>query len=339
MNPRVFWVELLDTSGGVLSRQRFEATDITIGRGYGNHVVIDDPHVAAVHLRVARNDDGVLFIEDLQTENGALEAGCRERFSRLALVEEAAIIIGQTHLRIRTSAFPVTPALAAPANLPPPALVGARAAPTATIPARHDAKLALLLIVAVMIWTALSAWLSQTGESKISLYMLVIVIPVLALGWAGLWALVNRIVAGQANFFRHLTIALTVLLLSEGIETLGYFLDYALAWTAIQKWLPLLLWGWLGATAITHLRIIAPRALRFAASLVGTLAVAAMAVQFLLRAEDEREFSKSVSTKLLPPFLILKSPVSTDAFFHSAQALKPDLDEARKKEPPGSDSD
>ena len=61
--------------------------------------------------------------------------------------------------------------------------------------------------------------------------------------------------------------------------------------------------------------------------------VVAIGVHVSLRAESDRVQPQRISAKLMPPFLLMKSPVAPDAFFKDSLALKPKLEEERKKEP------
>ena len=60
----MIWVEILGRHGDVLARHRCDGVETRIGRAYDNDVVLDDPTVAAHHVRVWRGDDGRLFAED-----------------------------------------------------------------------------------------------------------------------------------------------------------------------------------------------------------------------------------------------------------------------------------
>ena len=53
------WIEVLSRlHHDVAARYRFSDVPITIGRAYDNDVVVDDPHVAAHHLRITRGENG-----------------------------------------------------------------------------------------------------------------------------------------------------------------------------------------------------------------------------------------------------------------------------------------
>jgi len=50
----VTWIEVLSRKRQVVSRQRAIASTVTIGRAYDNDLILDDPHMAAHHMRLAR---------------------------------------------------------------------------------------------------------------------------------------------------------------------------------------------------------------------------------------------------------------------------------------------
>ncbi|HET7041188.1 MAG TPA: FHA domain-containing protein [Gemmatimonadales bacterium] len=64
------WVEVLDHRGQVRTRHRIDAAPAIIGRGYGSDVLLDDPWLSPVHLRLFRELDGSLAVEDARSENG-----------------------------------------------------------------------------------------------------------------------------------------------------------------------------------------------------------------------------------------------------------------------------
>ena len=50
----MIWVEILSRHRDIAARFRFPGPEVRIGRGYDNDVIVDDPYVAARHLRVFR---------------------------------------------------------------------------------------------------------------------------------------------------------------------------------------------------------------------------------------------------------------------------------------------
>ena len=347
-----FWIETLDASGAVVSRQRVQSGVATIGRGYENDVVIDDAYVAPAHLRIAYEIDAAavdaesahtpaLWIADLGSQNGIVDIANESSVKRMSVGDEALIRIGHTRLRIRRANFEVAPALPLPTSLPAGMPVHAtspmpRAIP---IPAPTTAfgKSALGMMALFIAVILFSTWLSQTSEFKLAAYLPgAVIFPLLVLGWAGIWTLLTRLVTTRGQFFRHAAIAFAFMLTLFALDLLGDFVSYAFAWVALQKWLPLFAWAMFGALCFAHIRAIAPNHDRLVGAILGALVVVAIGVHVSLRAEAERLQSQRISAKLMPPFLLLKSPVEPDDFFKNAIALKPKLEEERKKEPSSS---
>ena len=54
----MMWVEILSRQRDVISRFRIDGPEARIGRGYDNDVVVEDPYVAAQHLRIFRDEAG-----------------------------------------------------------------------------------------------------------------------------------------------------------------------------------------------------------------------------------------------------------------------------------------
>src|SRR5262249_51832617 len=110
----MIWVEILSRHRDIASRHRFPGPEVSIGRGYDNDVIVDDPYVAARHLRVFREDDGRLVAEDLGSTNGTFLDGGKTRLPRILLDGEQPIRIGQTFLRVREPDHAVEPERVAP---------------------------------------------------------------------------------------------------------------------------------------------------------------------------------------------------------------------------------
>jgi len=313
-----FWVELLDRHGAVVSRQRVHDGALSVGRGYDNDLIIDDPFVAPAHLRIGYDPDGALWIEDLAAQPAATGESGSPGVTRMLVGNEASIRIGHTTLRVRTAAFAVPPALS---------LRGSGVSGGVLEKALGCAAVFIVL-------SLLSTWLAQTGEYKLASYLPEgLIFPLVALAWAGSWALVTRIIAVHAQFFRHVYIVFAVLLVLFALDTLADFLSYSLAWPLVKRWLPVTSWIVLGALFYAHIQVIVPRRAQLAAGIISTLVVLVIGVHISLRMESDRAQAQRIAAKLMPPYLLLKGAAAPDAFFREVEALRPKLEEARKKEP------
>ena len=320
-----FWIEILDKSGALVSRQRIQAGAVTLGRGYDNDLVLDDAFVAPAHLRIAYDAEGALWLEDLGTQNGTFDALRQANVKRLLVGDEASVRIGHTGLRIRRASFEVAPALPMDASY---------STPYAPLLAIGYGNAALFMLAVFIAAVTLSTWLSQTSEFKLAAYLPGdVIFPLVVLGWAGIWTLLTRLVTARGEFFRHVAIAFTFMMALFVIDLGAEFAGYAFAWTALQRWVPLMVWVMFGFLCFAHIRAITPKHRRLVAGIVGALVVVAIGVHVSLRAESDRVQPQGISAKLMPPFLLMKSAVPPDTFFKDTLALKPKLEEERKKEP------
>ena len=83
---------------------------MTVGRGFGSDVVLDDPYACASHLRIVEGEDGELRAEDAGSVNGIRErivTGKRATLSppaaSIALRSGTELMVGRTRVRVRTA--------------------------------------------------------------------------------------------------------------------------------------------------------------------------------------------------------------------------------------------
>ena len=93
---QMIWVEVLSRRREVAARLRFVGPEVRIGRAYDNDVVLDDPFVAASHVRVFRDSTGALVAEDAGSVNGIFLDRDNSRQARIVIDGERPIRIGHT---------------------------------------------------------------------------------------------------------------------------------------------------------------------------------------------------------------------------------------------------
>ena len=103
----MIWVEVLSRHRDVAARFRVDASEFSIGRSYDNDVIVDDPHVAARHVRVFHDEAGQLVAEDLGSANGLYLDRDRSRLARVTVDGNVPIRIGHTLIRIRETSHAV----------------------------------------------------------------------------------------------------------------------------------------------------------------------------------------------------------------------------------------
>ena len=319
------WIELLSRQGEVIARHRVESApgaEIRIGRAYDNHVVLDDPYVAARHLRIVRDESGALVAEDLGSANGLYLNKDRRRTSRARLDGTPTLRIGRTRLRVRQAGDPV------------PAERVAR-------PRMQMWPVATVLACALLGGQLLTLWLRETTEQNLTDYLgpLLVMCGFVAV-WATSWALLSRISSGRARFQRHLLIALGGLLALWFLNELCAYAAFVwserafLAYRYVAQWL-------VGAYVIfLHLRQLnvtregGERWLKTKAVGVAGLALVAIGMQTLSQWEASQNADRQVYLRgLKPPELRLAPAKAPSAFFAQAASLQGPLDRSRSEKP------
>ena len=295
----------------VAARFRIAASEVRIGRGYDNDVVIDDPYVAAQHLRVFRRDDGHLVAEDVGSANGTFIDGNKTRLSGFVVDGKQPIRIGQTYLRIRDVNHAVE-------------------AERLASPERHllPIILAVILALSVLAVDALKIWLTQTSEPRASTYFA----PLLTLAatfivWVGLWALLCRIFSGRSHFLSNLLIALFGAAVFTLYNELAQYAAFAWTWPSGVSYEYVLAWLIFAAVCFFHLREIGRSRLWLKGAAVTVLLMAGIALQALEQSEAFSDSGRQRSVHwLMPPALRAVPPKDQDAFFEEISNLKARLD-------------
>ena len=318
-------VEVLDRGGRVAQQVRLAQLPATIGRGYANDVILDDPFADAAHARLVEGEGGALVVEDLGSTNGlfAGEHGARE--SRLVLLPGAAFRVGHTVLRVATTETAVPPALR-------DTRLGSRGRR-----AVHHWQAALALTVAGAPLFGLAFYQGSTDQADGGDFVVGVLSSLVFVGlWAGGWALATRLRTGRGRFLAHTAVAwlaFAALIAMGVLESWVRFFtedtpisDAATA-AALLAGITALLYGHLAvATSLSRGR-------RLAVGLITTVVVALLAVG-LEQAGVSDESGDIRITMPLKPLAERWIPAETpEAFLERAAALQAEVDqEARDKQ-------
>lgn len=310
------WLEILSRHHDVTARHRCGGSEIRIGRGYDNDVVLDDPYVAPHHLRLYRSAEGGWVAEDLGTANGLLTERGKVRLPRMGLDGNQIFRIGRTLLRLRSPNFAV-------------------ATERVATPLRTHWPVSVLLAVGIIgIQLVAGRWLVDTTEPHLMGYLGVLVYPVVASAvWVLLWTVLSRVFSGQARFDRHLLFALTGLFSYSALDEVLKLAGYALSWDRLLADEYIAFWVIAALVCLGHMEVIAPKHRRLSGSIVAGLALLAIGMETLFIAESHRNFDPPpAEARLYPPVLRLVPARSEDAFLADVAGLRDKLDADRKED-------
>jgi pSer/pThr/pTyr-binding forkhead associated (FHA) protein len=312
----MIWIEILSRQREVAARFRSAGPETLIGRGYDNDVIVDDPYVAAQHLRVFRDESGQLIAEDMGSANGTFLDDGNSRLTRIIVDGKRPIRIGRTYLRIREINYAVERERVG--------LPERRILPVA---------LAVTLGLALLVIYTFDVWLAQTTEPRASNYLMpLLTVTATLLVWVGIWALLSRIFSGRSHFLRNLLIALAGTMAFTLYAEFARVSAFALIWSTASTYLYVAAWSIFAAVCFFHLREVGPARLWVKGGLVTALLATAIAVQTLQRSEAFSDFGRLTTTRLLMPPAFRAVPFQDqNAFFGDVADLKGKLDADRTK--------
>ena len=290
-------------------RRVIDQPAITIGRALDNDVVLDDPFVDGHHACLVTEPDGTLVLTDLGSVN-LLELVGTGRVTRVALVPGVVVRLGRCNFRVRDSSEEVPDAMP---------LMSAGVLVHSKL---EDRRWSLVLVIAVLLSTAWGTWNASTTRDGAAEALLVSLFAVILLSaWAGVWALVGRLITRRPSFAVHVAIGGLAWLGAGMADWLRGWAEFL--WPMVWQW-----FGWvqLGLVAVvlifavvTHLEYAThlPARRRWSGVLWATAVVAMLSGAFSALQEDR--FSDvpdySPEIRLLPATRI---PAGTIAEFNRA---------------------
>ncbi|WP_224240893.1 FHA domain-containing protein [Hyalangium gracile] len=318
----VIFLEVLE-GDGVHARHRLERFPVTVGRGYSNDVILDDPKVSPVHLRIERTEEGGLVVRDLGSRNGTFRLEPWARLAEMVLVQDARVMVGDTVLRFRGRGYAVPEALEAEAPVGPRQRLFERP------------RTFLAALGAAMLASLLASYLTSYDKPDWGELLFSMLLPTaLTLAWAGGWSIASRIARRQFHFRAHGAIGSLVLLGFIGIPGFLMILSFTLAWDSTHPLLGLSLYLMLvGWGLFWHLRYVT----RWESRRLGAM-VTAIVLGFgtLVQAQEllgNEEFSTALQfpRSMLPASFRLVPASSMDEFFQEADELQKQVDELAKE--------
>jgi hypothetical protein len=219
MDP-VALVDVFDVHGHVHQRLRLagSGSQCCIGRSLDCDIVIDDAFAASRHTLLVLQEDGRVLVRDLQTHNGTRVAGRRLRGGEEAAIAEGELLIGRTHVRVRTRE-----AVALPEERPF----------RRDLLRRHRSALAAAGLALCLLFAALSQWLAAPEKLAPRVLIALLVTLVVLAVWTGFWSLVSRLSIGAWQIRIHLSIAAIFVAVCAWGYVLHQLLSYMTQWSGL----------------------------------------------------------------------------------------------------------
>lgn len=309
-------VEVLDRSGEVRLRARIAQLPFTIGRGYDNDLILDDPYVAPNHLRIEQDGAGRLLIVDLGSRNGLHLVDPAKQVSAVEFAQNLRVRVGHTQLRFRDKQFAVEPELV-------------RKTRSQTM--RHGIAFQLVLLVTALLIFA-EVFLTTFNETRfVQLSGRTVAWLLAAFGWAGAWALAGRIFTRNANFYAHANTALIGISSGIVLHELSTYLSFALSSETLAQLSQLVLAAIAGIVLFRHMRLVSRAPARRVALAAAVMTFALVGGAWLMDYASNSDYSTRLryATELKAPAFLLREPQSPQEFSEDAARLRQEIDRLR----------
>ena len=314
------YLEVLDHKGRVSQRFPVQSVPLTLGRAYSNQVILDDPFVCPEHVTIGYDENGRLRARDLGTVNGLRDIAAGKAVPSLFLDSGSEFQIGHTHFRYCETAHPV-----APAELDRAGIMKWFTSPVVSLASGLIALIVLLLNSFFGSYERLNVARSLSE----ALMMLSVVLL-----WAGLWALVSRIVLNRFHYGQHFALACAAIIVSVLVHTGAEWIEFIFP-ASQALWLTAIVGSGviLAAVVCGHLGLASSMRLR--SRLWGGLGLSVAVIGLGVMADYANRSSFSTvmeySGILKPIDPTLLPATSIDRFMDSTQKLKKELDALAQK--------
>jgi hypothetical protein len=312
-------IDVLARDGSVRQSLKVAAWPLRIGRAIDNHLVLDDPHIAAHHLSIDTNEDGV-FIAVGDTLNGVRigpqQLASGERWQ--AGAEPLLMTLGHTLLRLRLAEH----------TLPPeqPLRMARQLV--------HGMGSLVVLMLLMAAYLAADTYLSSDSEGHLrALATATLGLAAVVLTWCGAWTLLSKLFTHQGHFTWHLRVALVGVLLLEASTALtqGMAFAFSAPWVSDFNFAPLVLI--LSAVLYFHLQAVEPHRRRLTRALALGCAVGGIGLTLWFNWQRTEQWgSELYMSHLRPPSWRVAPAAELDGFMRGVQALQPQLDRKAKSD-------
>jgi FHA domain len=313
--PTLATLQAHDRSNHTLLQHRVTQWPVTVGRSLQCDWTIDDPHMAAEHLRIEADADGALQVQVLDTDNGiGLGDKHHAREQRFAWPGGQELTLGRLSISARLASQALAPEQRLRqgwrAGLGPVVWMG-------------------LVLLALCLQQVITWWLQAAEGSSLAQVVTSIAGLLAALAiWSLLWALVSKLFSRKLVFWQHLQIISVGLLALSGISLLAHTAAFSLSWEGLVRYEGYI--TALGSAAVLwwHLKLALPTNRQRLGLFVAAFTLAGMGVKMGLDWQNTKRLSNTLYlSSLFPPGWRIAGAVPSVQWLQESQSIKARLDE------------
>ncbi|MFV1982247.1 MAG: FHA domain-containing protein [Thiohalomonadales bacterium] len=314
-----FIIEILDRFGKVRQRTRIDKYPFTIGRSYNNDIIIDDPFISPVHLKIDSNVDYLFYVMDNGSENGLFSTAPLKQHENLIINDNLRIRIGHTDIRFRSLDYAVKET----------AIQRSTPSKLSMLTTNFYSFLFVWLLTGLLLF--LDEYLAETGEVSIKTTMYSIVVMYFLFSvWAGFWSIASKVVTHRFYFTFHAVIICLLIFTLTLIEVISENIEFSFSLVNFSWWV-LALSTLIFSTTLIYGHLSFSSTLRKKKMLIAALLTAGSInfivhlSQFLNKPDYSTQlvYSKSIKS----PDFILSKILGSNEFFASAASLKEQVDQ------------
>ncbi len=201
-------VELVNRAHKVIEHHRFQGASCRIGRAYDNDLILSEAHVSPHHARLREDEEGVLWLDDLASDNGVMSRHHKRLVTPVQVRSGDEFILGKVHLKFYARDHQVDDA------------VGLGMDENLIYTLSQPLHFILFATLSISFFLALE-YMQTYNELEMREFLpRGLSAPSIGLLWAGIWALAGRILRHEPRFVSQYIITLVFLICMQVVEVL-----------------------------------------------------------------------------------------------------------------------
>lgn len=310
-------IEILDRFGKIKERHRVDSFPYKIGRGFSNHLIVDDPYISPSHITIEQSENG-FSLTDTDSSNGVFQVHPLQKISSLDLENNSRIRIGHTDIRFHFTNHKITETLK-DRDMP--------------------SQLSMLVtngFILPIIWFIFSCafmldtYIESTGivtfQKLLSeTFPLILVMAI----WALIWSVVSKLVTRRFYFSFHAAWVTSLTLASTLIDNFSNYIEFIFSLEGSSYFMSLIASLIITSTLLYgHLHYSSTFSVKKAklASIFTSVVIIGIIEIFSLLNATEYSNTPKYSAVIKPPAFILTTPDSVETFFNQTNTIRKNID-------------